>query len=102
MLYYRREELTMMYSLSEFYYKLTALFKYLNSEYNQPKLQLLTIDISPRIESCLVHFFDNKSKGNFCMNLRDLFKNKILLKNFSNMDAAEIGASYGKLLAKNH
>lgn len=92
----------MLNFLMELLTKAKALFRHFTLEYTQPKLKLLTIDISSNIEECLVQFFDNHSKMDFFINLETLIKNKLLLENFSNIDAAEIGSSYGKILAHKH
>ncbi|MBP9742716.1 MAG: hypothetical protein KBD37_05080 [Burkholderiales bacterium] len=76
-----------------------SLLKHLFINYSKPIFILIAIDMSDSIEESLVYFENTRTKRTLTKNLAELYNNKILLRCFNNMDAAQIGYYYGKFIA---
>ncbi len=91
----------MFKNFSNFIYKFYYLTKYFLVTYSSSLLKLETFDLSNNIHESIVYFYNIKTGQSLSKNLKELFENKNILKNFSSQEAAEIGFCYGKLLNNN-
>lgn len=91
----------MLKKVSNFIYKSYYLSKYFLVTYSSSLLKLETIDLSNNIDDSIVYFINVKTGETLSKNLKELFNNQNILKNFNSKDAAQIGFCYGKLLINN-
>ncbi len=89
----------MLTKLINYFHKTYALVRHLLANFYNPIFKLVAIDSATNVEDSLVHFENNITKQQHSKNLGELYKNKNLIKHFSNIEAAQIGYYYGKLLA---
>lgn len=88
-----------MDALADFYYKVYNLAVHLARLYGDPIFKLDIIERDSENNEFLVLFVDVRSGRQMSKSVKEIFENKKLLKNFSAVDAATIGYTYGRAQA---
>jgi hypothetical protein len=69
--------------------------------YSSPNFRLNTIDFAVDPRETLIIFIETKTKQLKSKTLYEIYNNKLLLNNFSSIDAFQIGYTYGRLITIN-